>query len=171
MKKTVNKGIAALLFSGFALSACATGSADAAKNLDVKPPQEKTLVFEPVPETIPQARETMSQKERDVAEAAEKRWAALVGGDGKTAYSFFSDGSKLQLSQIEFEKSFRKGFWKNAKVMEVKCVGNEMCDVSSLVRLAPVVKGAGRADYQTTVGEKWIIQEGKPRFILSSSPR
>jgi hypothetical protein len=172
MKINLSTSLAALFIGGFALSACATSHPDLEKKASsTSAPKEKTLVFDPAPERKPQTRDTMSQIERDVAEAAEKRWAALVAGDGKAAYALFSDGSKLQISESQFEKNYKKGFWKDAKVMAVKCSVDGLCDVSSLVGLAPVVRGAGRTGYQTPVTEKWIIQEGKPRFVFDSSPR
>ena len=64
-----------------------------------------------------------------VRERAQARWNALVAGDVKKAYEYFSPGSRATMSVSDFEKSIRIGFWKAVKVDKVECATADRCDV------------------------------------------
>jgi hypothetical protein len=70
---------------------------------------------------------TPRSPEEAVKERAQARWDALVRGDVKTAYEFFSPGSKQAMSLESYEGSIRRGFWKKAWVKGVKCETSERC--------------------------------------------
>jgi uncharacterized protein YchJ len=67
-----------------------------------------------------------------VKERAQARWNALVQGDVKAAYEFFSPGSRATLSLSDFASGIKIGFWKGATVDQVKCTGDS-CDVHSTI--------------------------------------
>jgi hypothetical protein len=66
--------------------------------------------------------------EEVVRERAQARWDALVRGDTKAAYEFFSSGSRSVLKPEDFANSIRVGFWKSAVVDEVVCAQQELCE-------------------------------------------
>jgi hypothetical protein len=67
-----------------------------------------------------------------VKERAQARWNALVQGDVKTAYEFFSPGSRAGLSLADFAGGIRIGFWKAVVVDKVECAA-ESCEVHSTI--------------------------------------
>ena len=70
---------------------------------------------------------TARAPEEAVKERAQARWDALVKGDVKTAYEYFSPGSREGYSLQSYEASIRKGFWKKAEVKQVKCESSDRC--------------------------------------------
>ena len=67
-----------------------------------------------------------------VRERAQARWNALVQGDVKAAYEFFSPGSRTTLSLADFASGIRLGFWKAVVVDQVEC-GAESCEVRTTI--------------------------------------
>ncbi len=70
--------------------------------------------------------------EATVKERAQARWNALVQGDVKAAYEFFSPGSRATMSLADFASGIRIGFWKAVVVEQVEC-GADSCDVRSTI--------------------------------------
>lgn len=66
--------------------------------------------------------------EQAVKERAQAKWDALVKGDTKTAYGYFSPGSREVLSLEAYDAAVRKGFWKSAQVERVVCANPDSCD-------------------------------------------
>jgi hypothetical protein len=73
---------------------------------------------------------TPRSPEEAVKERAEARWDALVKGDLKSAYDYYSPGTRQVLSLQSYEGSIRRGFWKTAHVEKVQCESNERCVVT-----------------------------------------
>ena len=69
--------------------------------------------------------------EEIVKERAQARWNALVQGDVKTAYDFFSPGSRSTTSLADFAGGIRIGFWKAVTVEKVECSSADRCDAHS----------------------------------------
>ena len=67
-----------------------------------------------------------------VRERAQARWNALVQGDVKTAYEFFSPGSRATVTLADFASGIRIGFWKAVVVEQVECAA-ESCEVNSTI--------------------------------------
>ena len=67
-----------------------------------------------------------------VRERSQARWNALVQGDTKTAYEFFSPGSRATQSLSEFVSGIKVGFWKAVTVDRVQCAGDS-CEVHSTI--------------------------------------
>jgi hypothetical protein len=67
-----------------------------------------------------------------VKDRSQARWNALVQGDVKTAYEFFSPGSRATMSLADFASGIKVGFWKAVTVDKVEC-GADRCDVSSTI--------------------------------------
>ena len=67
-----------------------------------------------------------------VRDRAQARWNALVQGDVKAAYEFFSPGSRTTMSLADFATGIRLGFWKAVVVDQVEC-GADSCEVSSTI--------------------------------------
>lgn len=66
--------------------------------------------------------------EEVVKERSQARWDALVKGDVKAAYAFFSPGSRAALTFESYANSIRAGFWKSAVVNRVACETQETCE-------------------------------------------
>lgn len=71
--------------------------------------------------------------EEIVKERAQLRWNALVQGDVKTAYEYFSPGSRATSTLAEFAGSVRIGFWKKVTVDKVECGSADRCDVHTTI--------------------------------------
>ena len=89
--------------------------------------------------------------EEVVKERAQARWDALVKGDTKTAYTFFSPGSRAVLTPEGWASTLRLGFWKSAEVEKVTCRLQDACDVQ--VRIEYEFQGRRT---KTPLGETWI---------------
>ena len=64
---------------------------------------------------------------------SQARWNALVQGDVKTAYEFFSPGSRATMSLADFASGIKVGFWKAVTVDKVECGTGDRCDVSTTI--------------------------------------
>lgn len=67
-----------------------------------------------------------------VKDRAQARWNALVQGDVKAAYEFFSPGSRITMSLADFASGIRVGFWKEVAVDKVECDADR-CEVSTTI--------------------------------------
>jgi len=68
-----------------------------------------------------------------VKDRSQARWNALVQGDLKTAYEFFSPGSRATMSLADFASGIKVGFWKAVTVDKVECNSSDRCDVSTTI--------------------------------------
>jgi len=68
-----------------------------------------------------------------VKDRSQARWNALVQGDVKTAYEFFSPGSRATMSLADFASGIKIGFWKAVTVDKVECGTADRCDVSTTI--------------------------------------
>lgn len=84
-------------------------------------------------------------------ERAQARWNALVAGEIKTAYEYFSPGSRSLMTAQQYEGTLRKGFWKTAKVEKVECATQDSC----FVHVSIEYEFQGRRT-KTPLGETWI---------------
>ena len=91
--------------------------------------------------------------EKLVEQRANERWEAIVAGDLKTAYEFISPAGRSALTYDAFEKGVKRGFHKAARVKEVRCTSNELCEVTLEVEY----EFRGRRT-KTSLWEKWIRQ-------------
>lgn len=71
--------------------------------------------------------------EEIVKERAQSRWNALVQGDVKAAYEYFSPGSRATMSLADFAGGIRIGFWKAVAVDKVECGNADRCEVSTTI--------------------------------------
>ncbi len=71
--------------------------------------------------------------EEIVKERAQTRWNALVQGDVKAAYEFFSPGSRATMSLADFAGGIRIGFWKAVTVDKVDCNNADRCEVATTI--------------------------------------
>ncbi len=90
-----------------------------------------------------------------VKERAEARIKAVLAGDTKSMYEFFSPAVRKTLKYEDYASSVSKGFWKAAKVEKVECPEAGVCNVGLTVEY--VYKGA---KVTSPLGETWI-QEGR----------
>lgn len=67
-----------------------------------------------------------------VKERAQARWDDLVRGDYHAAYRYLSPGSRQVRSEQDYVNSLRPGFWKSAKVDQVKCEAAR-CEVDATI--------------------------------------
>jgi hypothetical protein len=73
--------------------------------------------------------DSQSSSEAVVKQRAQARWDAMVQGDLKAAYGYFSPGSRTGYSLADFGSSIRIGFWKAVTVDRVECNSPDRCDV------------------------------------------
>jgi len=90
-----------------------------------------------------------------VKERAQARATALVVGDVKAAYGYFTPTTRKSLRYEDYVSSVRTGFWKVVTVDRVLCEKPEVCTVHMTVEY--VHKGAR---IKSPIQETWI-QEGK----------
>lgn len=93
--------------------------------------------------------------EEAVRERAQARWDALLKDDVKTAYGYFSPGSRAVMDEKSYEASVRKGFWKSAKVDSVTCPSAQRCEVNETIEY----EFQGRHT-RTPLSETWIEEDG-----------
>jgi hypothetical protein len=90
-----------------------------------------------------------------VKERAQARWNALVSGDAKAAYAYFTPATRKTLKPEDYASSIKKGFWKSVTVDRVECASADLCTADSTVvyehRLGRV---------KTPLRETWI-REGQ----------
>jgi hypothetical protein len=86
-----------------------------------------------------------------VTERAQKRWDALVKGDLREAYGYFSPASRSSMTLEEYGGSIRAGFWKAAQVQKVDCEKPEICEVAVLIEYD--FRGSR---IKTPLAESWI---------------
>ena len=89
--------------------------------------------------------------EEIVKERSQARWTALVKSDLKTAYGFFSPGSRAVLSYEDYVTSIRRGFWKSAVVEKVTCSSPDVCEA-----LVTIEYEFQRMVTKSPVRESWI---------------
>ena len=86
-----------------------------------------------------------------VKERSQARWNALVKGDLKTTYAYFSPGSQAVLSYEDYVVSVRRGFWKSASVEKVTCPSQDLCEVQLTIEYE-----FQRRATKTPLRESWI---------------
>ena len=91
--------------------------------------------------------------EQLVERKAMERWNAVIAGDYKKAYGFISPAGRALTTAEAYERTFRRGFHKAARVTEVRCA-QELCDVT----LELEYSHQGRA-IKTPFWEKWVKQD------------
>lgn len=90
-----------------------------------------------------------------VKERAEARAKALVTGDVKAAYGYFTPTTRKSLKYEDYASSVRTGFWKAVTVDRVQCEKPEVCTVNMTVEYEHKA-----ARIKSPIQETWI-QEGK----------
>jgi hypothetical protein len=98
--------------------------------------------------------------EEVVVARAQERWDALVKGDLKTAYGYFSPGSRAVMDLANYEAGIRRGFWKSAKVDKAVCAVQQSCDV--YVTIEYEFRGGHT---KTPLRETWI-QDGPNWWLV-----
>lgn len=71
--------------------------------------------------------------EEIVKERAQARWNAMVQGDTKAAYAYFSPGTRATMTMADFVAGIRIGFWKAVTVTKVECGAPDRCDVHTAI--------------------------------------
>jgi hypothetical protein len=90
-----------------------------------------------------------------VKERAEARIKAVVAGDTKQMYDFFTPAVRKTLRYEDYASSVNRGFWKAAVVDKVECQKPDVCDAS----LSVTYEFRG-AKVTTPLRETWI-KEGR----------
>lgn len=95
------------------------------------------------------------RKPEEVVKArAQARWDALLKDDVKSAYEYFSPGSRAVMDFKSYEASIRKGFWKSATVDSVTCI-EKRCEVNETIEY----EFQGRRT-SSPLTETWIEENG-----------
>lgn len=92
--------------------------------------------------------------EEVVKERAQARWDALLRNDVKSAYEYFSPGSRAVVDLKSYEAAVRKGFWKSATVDGVTCTG-QRCEATETIEY----EYQGRRT-RSPLTETWIEEDG-----------
>lgn len=90
-----------------------------------------------------------------VKERAQARWNALVSGDPKAAYAYFTPTTRQTLKVDDYASSVNKGFWKSVTVDRVECNNADLCTAYATVEYEHKL---GRV--KTPLQETWI-REGQ----------
>jgi hypothetical protein len=86
-----------------------------------------------------------------VKERAQARWNALVAGDTKTAYTFFTPTTRQTLKYEDYAANVKRGFWTAVTVEGVECGKEGVCTAHATIEYQ--YKGA---NMKTPVQETWI---------------
>jgi hypothetical protein len=90
-----------------------------------------------------------------VKERAQARWNALMAGDTKAAYGYFTPTTRATLKYEDYAGNVKTGFWKAAKVDSVDCKTDGICTANATIEYD--YKGG---HVKTPIQETWI-QEGR----------
>jgi len=93
--------------------------------------------------------------EAAVKQRAEARIKAVIAGDTKQMYDFFTPAVRKTLKYEDYASSVNRGFWKAATVDKVECPKADVCDVGITVEYE--YKGSLA---HSPIKETWI-QEGR----------
>jgi hypothetical protein len=93
--------------------------------------------------------------EEQVKARAQARWDALLKGDTKSAYEYFSPGTRAVLDYKSYDASIRKGFWTSATVDSVTCPAPDRCEASETIEY----EFKGRRT-KTPLSESWLREDG-----------
>jgi hypothetical protein len=90
-----------------------------------------------------------------VKERAQARANAIIAGDTRAAYGYFTPAARKTLKYEDYVSSVKAGFWKAVTVEKVECEKPDVCTVGLKVEYER--KGAR---IKSPLRETWI-QEGK----------
>jgi len=90
-----------------------------------------------------------------VKERAQARANALVAGDSRAVYGYFTPATRQTLKYEDFASSAQSRFWKAATVDKVECEKPDVCTARMTIEY--VYKGAR---IKSPLQETWV-QEGK----------
>ena len=97
-----------------------------------------------------------------MAERAQDRWDALLGGDYAIAYSYYSPGYRSSVSVVDFEIEIRtrRVQWVSAEYMDHSC-DESVCTVQFKLgyKVAQPVAGIPVWESFDTIDEKWVKTE------------
>ncbi len=103
-----------------------------------------------------------------IAERAQDRWDALLSGDFRKAYSFYSPGyrSTMSAEDLAFEVRSRRVLWTSAQYKEHSCQENT-CTVSFDVGFTvhKPVPGLDKWDSSKIMEEKWVKTGGEWWYV------
>ncbi len=103
-----------------------------------------------------------------IAERAQARWDALLSGDYRKAYSFYSPGyrSTTSAEDLAFEIRTRRVLWTSAQYKEHSCQENS-CTVSFEVGFTVnrPVPGLDKWDSSEIMEEKWVKTGGEWWYV------
>lgn len=105
--------------------------------------------------------EPRTSSEATVKERAQVRWNALVQGDLKTAYDYFSPGSKTGFPLADFGSSIRIGFWKAVTVDKVECSTPDRCEALATIEYVHrgmQIKSPHRETWIRDGSEWWLLR-------------
>lgn len=105
--------------------------------------------------------EPRTSSEARVKERAQLRWNALVLGDLKTSYDYFSPGSKTGFSLADYGTSVRIGFWKAVTVDSVECSTPDRCEALATIEYlhrGMQIKSPHRETWIRDGSEWWLLR-------------
>jgi len=110
---------------------------------------------------------TPKTPEEIVHERAEQRWAALIGGDFDTAWTYTQPGYRAVIKQRDYAKSFGgAGQWKGVQVHEVTCEA-ERCKVHIRLTTKVMLPNFFGQEVSGYLDEVWVRDEGQWWFYQS----
>lgn len=100
--------------------------------------------------------------EQLIEERANERWQALIKGDLKTAYTYYSKAFRETTPYKHFEHRVRGvGLWSHAAVKSVECnEAEKRCKVWMDVAVVTKMRGLDKPIETSTLLEETWIQEG-----------
>jgi hypothetical protein len=99
--------------------------------------------------------------EEIVKNRAQARWNALVQGDLKTAYGYYTPGTRQILSLADFAAGLKLGFWKMVTVDKVECGSPDRCEVSTTIEYeyrGQRIKSPSRETWIHESSDWWLVR-------------
>ena len=91
-----------------------------------------------------------------VKERAQARAAAVMAGDTRAIYEYFTPTVRSTLKYEDFAANWKNGFWKSAVVDKVECKAPDVCDTSLSIEYE--YRGSR---ITTPLKQTWIQEGGK----------
>ena len=93
-------------------------------------------------------------KEEIVKQRAQARADAMVAGDYKAVFEFYSPAARKSMKYESFVQSLRISTWKGATVDKVQCSSEELCQVDLTIDFAH-----GKARIKGPLRQSWLKEK------------
>jgi len=93
-------------------------------------------------------------KEEIVRQRAQARADAVVEGNYKAVFEFYSPAARQLMSYETFMRTQRMGLWRSAKVDNVQCSSEELCQVDLTIEFVH-----GKGSFKGPLRQNWLKEQ------------